>query len=101
VGGTLVPIGGHSLFEPASTGCPVAFGPHVETVRDMAEALCEHGGGTAIPDASDLGDWVWKLRSDPEVEARWRAGALAAARSVAGGGDRLIDYLTERGLDLR
>ncbi|MEZ4653976.1 MAG: hypothetical protein R3E12_10425 [Candidatus Eisenbacteria bacterium] len=67
-----------------------------------------HGGGSVRarwmygdPGCVRSGDWVWKLRSDPEVEARWRAGALEAARSVAGGGDRLIDYLTERGLDLR
>ena len=32
VGGTLVPIGGHNLLEPAFFGIPVVYGPHLQTV---------------------------------------------------------------------
>src|SRR3546814_16415397 len=29
VGGSLVPIGGHNVLEPAALGLPVLFGPHM------------------------------------------------------------------------
>jgi 3-deoxy-D-manno-octulosonic-acid transferase len=44
VGGSLVPAGGHNLLEPASFGCPVLFGPHVDDFRLMAELILEGGG---------------------------------------------------------
>ncbi len=41
VGGTLVPVGGHNLLEPALCGRPVLFGPHTHKVRDLEEILLE------------------------------------------------------------
>ena len=38
VGGTLVPVGGHNVLEPAAAAVPVLFGPHTEHVRDAATA---------------------------------------------------------------
>jgi 3-deoxy-D-manno-octulosonic-acid transferase len=38
VGGTLVPIGGHNLLEPASWGKPVLFGPYTDSWRRQGAA---------------------------------------------------------------
>src|SRR3546814_5704822 len=38
VGGSLVPIGGHNVLEPAALGLPVLFGPHMHNfvaARDL------------------------------------------------------------------
>lgn len=51
VGGTLVPIGGHNLLEPAALGRPVLFGPAYTSARAMAELLIEAGAGTVVRDA--------------------------------------------------
>lgn len=48
VGGSLVPVGGHNLLEPASFGCPVIFGPHTQNFVDMAETLEKAGGGIRV-----------------------------------------------------
>ena len=54
VGGTLVPVGGHNLVEPALAKVPVCFGPHVNNVREPAEALLASGGGVKVGDAEGI-----------------------------------------------
>lgn len=55
VGGSLVPVGGHNLLEPASLGVPVLFGPHCSSVADVAQALEVDGGAQRVADAEQLG----------------------------------------------
>jgi len=54
VGGTLVPVGGHNLLEPAAVGLPVLAGPHLENVQDVAEMLKDAGVLTPVQDADSL-----------------------------------------------
>ncbi len=54
VGGTLVPVGGHNLLEPAYHGKPVLFGPFTQKVRDMAEYLLQEGAGFVVSRAEDI-----------------------------------------------
>ncbi len=48
VGGSLVPVGGHNLIEPAQWGKPILFGPYVESVADLAEELEEAGAARRL-----------------------------------------------------
>ncbi len=70
VGGTLAPIGGHSLIEPAFHGLPVLYGPYVFHVRDMARGLEQWGGGRRVQDAQELETWIWKLLNQPDLRHR-------------------------------
>jgi 3-deoxy-D-manno-octulosonic-acid transferase len=54
VGGTLVPVGGHNLLEPAVWGKPVLFGPYTDHCPEMAALLEEAGGGRRAMGAEDL-----------------------------------------------
>jgi 3-deoxy-D-manno-octulosonic-acid transferase len=54
VGGTLVPIGGHNLMEPALATVPVCFGPYTSNVMEAAEALLRSGGGIQVRSAPEL-----------------------------------------------
>jgi 3-deoxy-D-manno-octulosonic-acid transferase len=54
VGGTLVPIGGHNVMEPALSHVPVCFGPHTQNVGEAAQALIESGGGVLVDNSGDL-----------------------------------------------
>jgi 3-deoxy-D-manno-octulosonic-acid transferase len=93
VGGTLVPIGGHNLFEPARCGVPVAFGPHTGGVADAVEPLLRFGGGIRVRDGAELTTWVTRLRDDPTAAGRAAAGAAVAARAMAEGAGRTLDFL--------
>jgi 3-deoxy-D-manno-octulosonic-acid transferase len=66
VGGSLVPVGGHNVLEPASVGVPVLFGPHTEHFREPAAALTEAGGGMTVEDASSLGRTVSRILADED-----------------------------------
>jgi 3-deoxy-D-manno-octulosonic-acid transferase len=39
IGGSLVPIGGHNLLEPARLSRPVIVGPHMENFREIVEVF--------------------------------------------------------------
>ena len=61
VGGTLVPIGGHNVMEPALSRVPVCFGPHTGNVTEAAEALRESGGGFLTGDGKELVEVFGKM----------------------------------------
>ena len=65
VGGTLVPVGGHNLLEPAQWGRPVIFGPNVDHCRDIAALLLEAGGGIQIQNLDDLVCHMTRLLTHP------------------------------------
>jgi 3-deoxy-D-manno-octulosonic-acid transferase len=65
VGGSLVPVGGHNVLEPAAVGVPVLFGPHTEHFREPAEALERAGGALRVTDAAGLARAVDRLVRDP------------------------------------
>jgi 3-deoxy-D-manno-octulosonic-acid transferase len=54
VGGSLVPVGGHNLLEPAIHGVPVLFGPHVEHFKEEAGILIDSGGGIRVKNQEEL-----------------------------------------------
>jgi 3-deoxy-D-manno-octulosonic-acid transferase len=54
VGGTLVPVGGHNLLEPAVWATPVTFGPYTDHCAEVATLLHESGGGRRIASVEDL-----------------------------------------------
>ncbi|HEX2668810.1 MAG TPA: 3-deoxy-D-manno-octulosonic acid transferase [Gammaproteobacteria bacterium] len=65
VGGTLVPVGGHNLLEPAAAGLPVLAGPHLANVQDVAEMLKDAGVLTPVSDADTVAAAAaWLLGND-------------------------------------
>jgi 3-deoxy-D-manno-octulosonic-acid transferase len=85
VGGSLVPIGGHNLLEPAAVGVPVLFGPYVENCVDPAAALESTGGGRKVRDAEHLGAELERLLVDADQrhEMGSRAGRVVEANRGA------------------
>ena len=77
VGGSLVPIGGHNLLEPASFGIPVVFGPHTHNFVSMATTLLEGEGGRRVQNGDELCAAVKEFLEDDEM--RRRAGENARA----------------------
>jgi 3-deoxy-D-manno-octulosonic-acid transferase len=83
VGGTIVPVGGHNVLEPALFGKPAAFGPFTSNVAAAAEALLEHGAAVRVHSAEELRTTWEELLRRPQVaeEMGARGRAVVAARS--------------------
>jgi len=75
VGGTLVPIGGHNLLEPAQWAKPVLFGPYTDHCAEIADLLVQAGGGHRVLQADDLTRKIVALFTDDKE--RERMGRLA------------------------
>jgi len=67
VGGSLVPVGGHNLFEPAFFGKPVLFGPYVEKFLDLVKILEKIGLAFPIKDESDIFKTTLQLFEKPPL----------------------------------
>lgn len=67
VGGSMVPLGGHNIIEPAGFGCPVLFGPHMHNFVLMSELLLAEKGGFQVLNEEDLYATAKRLLEDPEL----------------------------------
>ncbi|WP_281783846.1 lipid IV(A) 3-deoxy-D-manno-octulosonic acid transferase [Sinimarinibacterium flocculans] len=99
VGGSLVPVGGHNVLEPAALARPVLFGPAMHNQRPARALLLEAGGGIEVADAADLAAAVARLLGNPDEARRIGASAQACLQAHAGATQRVLavfDTLTPR-----
>lgn len=61
VGGSLVPIGGHNLLEPAALGLPVVTGPHNFNAAEIAKLFIERNATIIVKNGAELGRAVSEL----------------------------------------
>jgi 3-deoxy-D-manno-octulosonic-acid transferase len=76
VGGSLVPVGGHNLLEPAALGLPVLSGPFQDNNREIAALLTARGATALVADAAQLAEALARLFAD-DAERR-RVGAAGS-----------------------
>jgi 3-deoxy-D-manno-octulosonic-acid transferase len=70
VGGSLVPVGGHNLLEPAALGLATLTGPHNFNAQEIADMLIEAGAVQVVSDETALREGVEALLRDPTERAR-------------------------------
>ncbi|MGN6728801.1 MAG: lipid IV(A) 3-deoxy-D-manno-octulosonic acid transferase [Rhodanobacteraceae bacterium] len=75
VAGSLVPIGGHNVLEPASLARPVLVGPYTFNFEEITRSLIESGGARRVEAPDALGPAVLELLRDAPL--RHRIGANA------------------------
>jgi 3-deoxy-D-manno-octulosonic-acid transferase len=64
VGGSLVPVGGHNLLEPAALDVPILCGPHLFAAQDIADRLLQAHGLIQVTAIAELCEQVVRLASD-------------------------------------
>lgn len=93
VAGSFVPgIGGHNLFEPASVGVPVLFGPYVHGQQAYADALLEAKGGMSLT-VEELPEAVMRLISNTEERHAMGLQALDVVSHSRGAVSRTVGAL--------
>ena len=84
VGGTLVPVGGHNLLEPAQWGRPVLFGSYVDHCRDIAHQLVHAGGAIQIHEPDTLLNHFLHLLDSPAEAEQMGKQALSVIQKNRG-----------------
>ena len=95
VGGSLVPLGGHNILEPAVHGKPIVFGPHMENFAEIAGAFLANGAAVEVRTARELEDVVVELMADPVRRARLGAAARALVDANRGAKDTTLKVLVD------
>ena len=93
VGGTLVPIGGHNLLEPAQWAKPVLFGLYTDHCAEIADLLIQAGGGRRVLQAEDLTQQVIALFSNDEERERMGRSARQVVEQNQGALQRTLDAI--------
>ncbi len=93
VGGTLAPVGGHNLLEPARWGKPVLFGPHTDHCEESASVLLDAGAGVRVENGEAFGRQVAQLLRDGSARDRMGQAALRVMAENRGALERSLDLL--------
>jgi 3-deoxy-D-manno-octulosonic-acid transferase len=93
VGGSLAPIGGHNLLEPAALGLPVVSGPHVYNAQEIADMFVELGACFIVADAEELATVVGELIADRDYAAEIGSKGFDIVQRNRGALGRLLGLL--------
>ncbi len=84
VGGTIEPVGGHNLLEPAALGKPILIGPFTDNVKEIAGQLLEAGAAERVTGRMDIADAATRLFTDAAARDRMGQAGLALVENGRG-----------------
>ena len=93
VGGSLVPIGGHNLLEPAALGVPVLTGPSYRNSEEIARLLLARGAAIEVRNAADLAVALQRLLADPADRRRIGSIGQEIVAANRGSVERLMSLI--------
>ena len=95
VGGSMVPIGGHNPYEPASCDCAIIHGQYTVNFREVYAELHSGGGSILVGTPGELAGAV-ETAMDPDAHAQM----VSAAQQIFVGSNEPINRATELILSL-
>ncbi len=93
VGGSLVPIGGHNVLEPASLGVPVVHGPHYFNFAEITSRLREEGAAHEVASPRELAMLVSELLTDAERRHAMGERGQAFVQRNRGAIERVVELV--------
>jgi 3-deoxy-D-manno-octulosonic-acid transferase len=93
VGGSLDPIGGHNVLEPAALGVPVLVGPNTFNFTEVTDLMLERGAGLRVTDPATLAATVQQLFADAERRQRMGEAGREAVASARGAVQRTLRHI--------
>jgi len=94
VGGSLVPVGGHNLLEPASRAVPVIFGPYMNNFREIASLILQYKGGIQVQDRALLAETLRQLLDSPDERLKLGDNGARILTENCGSTDRHMEIIT-------
>lgn len=93
VGGSLVPVGGHNLLEPAAQGLPIVTGPHLFNSQDIADMFVVNKACRLVRDAEELAASIAELLENPDEAQQLGQNGRALLEKNRGALARLLVLL--------
>jgi len=95
IGGSLQPLGGQNLIEPAALGKPIIVGEHTFNFAQATEDCLQQGGAVRVPSSDGLMQQAARLLADSAARGAMGAHALTFANTHRGATARTIALLPE------
>jgi 3-deoxy-D-manno-octulosonic-acid transferase len=95
VGGSLMPLGGQNLIEPAALGKPILIGQHTFNFELVTEDALAAGGAQRIADADDLMATAARLLNDSSARQTMGLNAQSFANQHRGATRRTLALLRD------
>ncbi|PKM09383.1 MAG: 3-deoxy-D-manno-octulosonic acid transferase [Gammaproteobacteria bacterium HGW-Gammaproteobacteria-4] len=95
VGGSLQPIGGHNVLEPAALGVPCLVGPHTFNFAEVTEHLIADGAALRVASGDRLGEVVMDLMRDADQRNRMAEAAREMVASERGAVERTVTLIEQ------
>ena len=93
VGGSLVPIGGHNLLEPAALNRPIVVGPYNFNAADIAQMFLASGAAMQVESATQLANAVLDLLTSAARRDEMIAQAHAILQTNRGALARVLTLI--------
>ena len=93
VGGSLVPIGGHNILEPAIQALPIIIGPYFYNSEEVVNTFIEDDACVVVEDETKLATHISALLYDSAKAKRMGQKGLKIVRKNKGAIERLIHIL--------
>lgn len=94
VGGSLVPVGGHNLLEPAALGIATVTGPFMFNFEEINRLLCDEGVVKQISNTQQLSETVVALLNDANLRYTMGEKGRRLVEQNRGALAALVDIIT-------
>ncbi len=93
VGGSLIPVGGHNLLEPAALGLPILSGPNLQNFTEISNLLQKAGALQIVSNPNNFSETVIALCSAPELREKMGQCALKVIENNRGALQKHLDCI--------
>lgn len=93
VGGSLVPVGGHNLMEPAAWALPILTGPHLFNFSEASRLLRIAHALQVVENEEEMAQIIMTWAEDGDLCKAKGDRALAVAEANRGALDKLLDVI--------
>lgn len=93
IGGSLVPVGGHNLLEPAALAKPALTGPHYFNFSDITRQLTDNHACLIIQNAQELAQEVSRLLQDEVIRQQMGMAAFDVVAANQGALDNSLQAI--------
>ncbi len=90
IAGSLVPVGGHNIIEPAAWGLPILTGPHLFNFTEASQLLLAENAMKVVENSKQLGDTIVELSENKALRKAMGDRARDVAISNRGALDKLF-----------